>query len=620
MIDFGQIVAQSLSGLAYASTLFLVASGLSLIFGVTRIVNFAHGSFFMLGAYLAYTITSKLPQTPVGFWGGLLLAAALVGALGILMEVFILRRIYRAPELFQILATFGVILVVQNIVQVIWGSGELLAPRAPGLKGAVEILGQRFPEYDVALIFLGPLVLALIWLLLHKTRWGVLVRAATHDREMAASLGVNQGLLFTGVLFVGCFLAGFAGAVQIPKEAANLQMDINIIVETFVIVVIGGMGSILGAFLAAILIGQLHAFGVLAFPSLTLVLIFIVMAVVLIFRPMGLLGRRERPQRVHPEAMERPYAPASAGLTALWTVVLLVMLAVPLVATDYVLVILTEVCVLAIFAASLHFLMSVGGMVSFGHAAYFGLGAYIAALATVKLGVPMLLAMPVAALGAAVAGALFGWFCTRLFGVYLAMLTLAFAQILWSVSIQWVSLTGGDNGILGVKAASWLSSHASFYYFALLIAVSALTYMRRLVFSPFGYALRAGRDSPLRADATGVSVRNHQWFAFVLAGAFAGLAGALIMYQRGQAFPNDLSIAVSVDGLVMVLLGGIQTLTGPVAGALGYHLIQSELVRNFENYWRLILGTAIVLMVLLFPQGIVGALQNLSGRGRKAAA
>jgi branched-chain amino acid transport system permease protein len=406
--------------------------------------------------------------------------------------------------------------------------------------------------------------------------------------------------------------------VQIPKEAANLQMDLQVIVETFVIVVIGGMGSIFGAFLAAIIVGQVHAFGVVAFPSLTLVLIFLVMAVVLVFRPMGLLGRRERPQRLAPEAMERPYAPAARSVVILWAVALAALLAVPLFATDYALVILTEVCVLAVFAASLHFLMAVGGMVSFGHAAYFGAGAYLAALAAIKLGLPMALAILVAGFGSAAIGALFGWFCTRLFGVYLAMLTLAFAQILWSVSIQWVGVTGGDNGIVGIQAASWVASRASFYYFALFIAVAALVCLRQIVFSPFGYTLRAGRDSPLRADATGVNVRRHQWMAFVVSGAFAGLAGAVIAFQRGQVFPNDLSIATTVDGLVMVLLGGIQTLTGPVVGAVSYHLVNTELVRNFENYWRLILGTAIVLLVLAFPQGIVGAVQNFATRRRAA--
>lgn len=431
---------------------------------------------------------------------------------------------------------------------------------------------------------------------------------------MAASLGVNQGLLFTGVLFLGCFLAGFAGAVQIPKEAANLQMDLHIITETFVIVVIGGMGSVLGAFLAAILVGQIHAFGVLAFPSLTMVMIFLVMAVVLMFRPMGLLGRLEMPQRLPASAIERPYHPATRPLRALWVCALLLLLILPVFANDYALVIMTEVFILAVFAASLHLLMSVGGMVSFGHAAYFGLGAYAAALLATKLASPMIAAIVVAVLAAALASAIVGWFCTRLSGVYLAMLTLAFAQILWAISVQWVTVTGGDNGMLGVSAPSWIASKNSFYYFALFVSAIAIMAIRRLIFSPFGYTLRAGRDSIQRAEATGIYVAGHQWLAFIASGAFAGLAGGLVAFQRGQVFPNDLSIAVSVDSLVMVLLGGLQALTGPVIGAVGYHVIQTELVRNFENYWRLILGIAIILLVLMFPEGIVGALHRRFGQ------
>lgn len=430
---------------------------------------------------------------------------------------------------------------------------------------------------------------------------------------MAASLGVNQALLFTGVLFLGTFLAGFAGAVQIPREPANLQMDLNIITETFVIVVIGGMGSILGAFLAALLIGQIHSFGVLMFPSMTLVLIFLVMAVVLVFRPMGLLGRLAKPQRLPSSAIERPYEAANWQLRTLWIVVLLAAIGMPAVSGDYMLVIMTEVFVLAVFATSLHFLMSIGGMVSFGHAAYFGLGAYAAALLATRLDVPMVAAIVIAVLAAAVFGALFGWFCTRLSGVYLAMLTLAFAQILWSLSVQWVTVTGGDNGILGIQRAGWVTSKTSFYYFALAVSVSAIVSMRRLIFSPFGYTLRAGRDSMPRAGATGINVRGHQWLTFIASGAFAGLAGGLVAFQRGQVFPNDLSVATSVDALVMVLLGGLQTLAGPIVGAAAYHIAQTELVLNFESYWRLILGMAIILLVLAFPQGIVGALRNALG-------
>jgi branched-chain amino acid transport system permease protein len=615
VLDFPQLLAQFLSGLSYASTLFLVSSGLSLIFGVTRIVNFAHGSFYMLGAYIACSLTVRLPATPFGFWTGIIASGLAVGVAGIAMELLILRHIYRAPELFQILATFGVILIVQNLVQIIWGTEEIFAARAPGLRGVIDVAGQSFPEYDVALIVIGPLVLGATWLLVHKTRWGVLVRAATQDREMAASLGVNQSLLFTSVVFLGCVLAGLAGALQIPKDTANLQMDLNIITEAFVVVVIGGMGSVFGAFLAALLIGQTHAFGILLFPSLTLVMMFLLMAVVLVVRPFGFLGRAERPARGSAIGVEPLRAPDRRVHVAAGALLLLLLIA-PTVLNQYLQIILTEIFLLVLFAASLHLMMSIGGMVSFGHAAFFGVGAYAAALVATRLAMPMVAAITVGILAAALAGAVIGWFCTRLSGVYFAFLTLAFAQILWSIAVQWVSVTGGDNGILGVRVPAWLASSVSFYYFTLLASVAALWSMRRLVFAPFGYTLRAARDSPMRADATGVHVRSHQWAAFVLAGMFAGLAGGLVAFQRGRVFPNDISIATSVDSLVMVLLGGIQTVSGPLLGAAAYHLLRTELITRFEDLWRLILGVIIVLLVVGFPSGLGGALKQLSSHMR----
>jgi len=609
-----------MSGLSYSSTLFLVASGLSLIFGVTRIINFAHGSFFMVGAYVACSLTARLPATPLGFWSGLLMAALVAGLLGILMELIILRRIYRAPEIFQILATFGVILIVQNAVQLIWGSEEIFASRAPGLRGTVNILGQHFPQYDLVLIAIGPLVLIAIWFIVHKTRWGVLVRAATEDREMAASLGINQSLLFTSVVFLGCLLAGLAGALQIPKDTANLQMDLNIITEAFVVVVVGGMGSILGAFLAALVLGQTHAFGILAFPSLTLVMTFLLMAIVLVIRPLGFFGRMGRPARALGPSTEplrmadRRYHLAAAGL-------LLVLLAAPLVVGAYGQIILTEIFILSVFAASLHLMMSFGGMVSFGHAAFFGLGAYATAFAATRLGLPFVAALAMSVVVASLIGVVMGWFCTKLSGVYFAFLTLAFAQILWSVAVQWVDFTGGDNGILGLRLPALIAGTTAFYYFALLVSIAALLAMRQLVFAPFGYALRATRDSTMRADATGLNPRRHQLAAFVVSGMFAGLAGGLVAFQRGRVFPNDLSIATSVDSLVMVLLGGVQTLVGPVVGAAGYHLLRTELIRHFDELWRLILGTIIVLLVVAFPGGITGGVKQLvaaAGRWREA--
>src|SRR5712672_1014832 len=289
-------VVQFLTGLASAASLFLVASGLSIIFGVTRIVNFAHGAFYMLGAYVAFTLTERFSGA-FGFWGGIVVAALVVAAVGVLVEMLLLRRIYHAPELFQLLATFGLTLMVQDIVVLIWGPDDLLGRRAPGFRGAVDFFGQNIPTYDLFLILLSPIVLGILWLLFQRTRWGVLVRAATQDREMVAALGVNQKWLFTSVFALGVFLAGLGGALELPREAANHTMDVQVITEALVVVVIGGLGSVLGTFLAAIIVSELNAFGILVFPKISIVLVFLVMAIVLIVRPWGLLGRAEAAAR-----------------------------------------------------------------------------------------------------------------------------------------------------------------------------------------------------------------------------------------------------------------------------------------------------------------------------------
>jgi branched-chain amino acid transport system permease protein len=598
------LILQALSGLASASSLFLVASGLTVIFGVSRIVNFAHGSLYMLGAYIAWTLVTNLPRGHLGFWGGVLGAALLVALIGTAVEVLLLRRIYRAPELFQLLATFGVVLIVQDLALATWGPQDLLGPRAPGLRGSVEIAGAlRFPLYELLLIAVGPVVLGLLLLLFHRTRWGTLVRAATQDREMVGALGVNQRMLFTSVFFLGSFLAGLAGALQLPRESVNLHMDLAVIAEVFVVVVVGGLGSLLGAALAALLIAELHAFGILVFPRITLVLVFLVMAVVLVVRPHGLLGRPPEPARTGQGAAEPPIGPAPRPLLWLGAAALAAAVALPALAGDYALSVATEMAVLVLFAASLHFIMGPGGMASFGHAAYFGIGAYAAALAVKWLAAPMALGLALAPFAAGLFGLLFGLFCVRLSGVYSAMLTLAFAQIAWSIAFQWVEVTGGDNGVLGVWPGL---GRVPYYYLTLALCLGTTLLLRRVVRAPLGYALRAQRDSPLRAEAIGIDGFRVRWLAFGIAALAAGIAGGLFAYAKGSVFPTYMAIPRSVDALLMVLLGGVQTLSGPIVGALAFTALQEQLVRLTEM-WRLVLGAVIVALVLFFPQGLAGA-------------
>jgi branched-chain amino acid transport system permease protein len=609
------LAIQFLNGLASASSLFLVASGLTIIFGVTRVVNFAHGSLYMLGAYIALTIVSQLPRDPWLYWSGILVASVVVGLVGVAIEMLLLRRIYHAPELFQLLATFGVVLVVEDVALWIWGPEDRLGPRAPGLRGAVEILGQRFPQYELLLIAIGPVVLLLLWLLFTRTRWGTLVRAATQDREMVAALGVDQRWLFTSVFFLGAFLAGLGGALQVARAPTTLHMDLDIIAEVFVVTVVGGMGSVPGAFLAALLISQMHAFGIMVFPKITLVLTFLVMAVVLVVRPYGLLGRPPTHPRAAGPARAQPIGPAPRELRLVGLVALAAAAILPPLAGEYALIMATEMAILVLFAASLHFMMGPGGLASFGHAAYFGVGAYAGALLMKHFGAPMELGLALAPVAAGLAGVVVGFFVVRLEGVYLAMLTLAFAQIAWSAAFQWVEVTGGDNGILGVWPSAWARDRTVYYLFVLAICAGCTLALRHAIHSPFGYALRAARDNPLRAEAIGLDVARIRWAAFALASAFAGIAGALFAYAKGSVFPTYLAIPKSVDALLMVLLGGIETLSGPIVGALAFHGLQEQLVRVVEH-WRAAMGLVIVALVLAFPQGIAGYVRDRRERMR----
>lgn len=609
---------QTLNGLASASLLFLVALGLTLIFGVTRVVNFAHGSFFMVGAYLAVTFYDRLGGGWIGFWGGAVLAGIGVGLLGAIVEIVILRRIYRAPELLQLITTFGLVLLLKDAVLFFWGPEDILGPRAPGLTGAVSILGKPFPEYDLLLLALGPLVGLTVWLLLTRTDWGTRVRAATEDRDMAAALGINQALMFTGVFVLGSLLAGLAGALALPREPAKHTMDLEIIADVFVVTVVGGLGSLPGAYVAAVIIsvvkawcigiGDTRIFGVsFSFSKLTLVAEFIIMAIVLIVRPWGLFGTPQAPQRIAAASILPLPMP---DLRRAWPlgVVVLALVLLPFIADRFTVVLATDIIIFALFAASLGLIMGVGGMASFGHAAYFGAGAYAAAVAT-KAGAPFLLAIPAGVAFAGTLAIVFGWFCVRLSGVSLAMLTLAFAQITWAVAFQWDSVTGGSNGLIGIWPPDVLSGKIAYYFATLLLAGLAILAVWRTVHAPLGYLLRASRDSRIRAEAFGVDARLVQWRAIVAAGAAAGLAGALYVFSKGSLSPDSLAIPRSVDALAMVLIGGVQTLVGPVVGAVVFVTLQDWIVRA-TPYWHALLGTTLILITIIFPQGIVGTIRQ----------
>jgi len=625
------------TGLSQAGSLFLVASGLTLIFGVTRVVNFSHATFFMLGLYLAYTLV-ELTQSAhdlLGYGAMVLLSAFICALLGSLCERIFLRPVYRHAQLYQLLSTFALVLILGDAIVFLWGPEDLLGPRMPGLSGAVEFNGVKFPSYSLFMMVLGPLVLVLLRIFLHHTRAGLLIRAATWDREMLGALGVNQRLLFTGVFALGCGLSGLGGALQLPVQPAHVGLDLSTIGDTFVVVVLGGLGSIEGAYLAAFLIEELRAFlaalgtvHVLGYSvvlsKLNLVCEFLLLALVLIWRPWGLLGRaaaseahpsqsgqdtqQARFERVHLHHLTRkPGATAwRIGLCLVGAAALgLLLFSIWTWPESYVWVLLTECVIAALFAVSLQFMMQVGGIVSFGFALYIGLGAYVSAVCAQRFGLSLWGAL----IGVPFVGGALAWglsmLYVRLSGIYLAMMSLAVAQIAWSIVYQWDDLSGGSNGISGIWPSAFWSTPSHYFALCLLLMSMCLGLIWQMRTSVWGLAVRACADSPIRAKSMGLPRNSLLSQLMMVSAAFASLSGVLWVYSKGVVSPDVLEMQKSLEVILMVLLGGIESMFGALLGAFSLTIIQDYLMIEVP-YWRAALGLLMLMLIHFAPNGWMG--------------
>jgi branched-chain amino acid transport system permease protein len=280
------IVIQILHGLAYGMLLFLVASGLTLVFGMMNVLNIAHASFYMLGAYFSYQMLKMVGN----FWVGLVVCPLLVGLLGVFMERFLLRRVHAGGHVQEFVITFGILFVINELVKWIWGTAPLPVPIPPALSGSVMIMGNVYPAYRLFILFFSLGILIFLAFILMKTRLGITVRAAVSDRDMVSALGTNTPRVFMLVMGIGTWLAGLAGVIAGPFISTYPGMALEILVDCFIVTVTGGLGSLLGAVVASFLIGQLSSFGILFIPRFAIVFAFLLMAVVLIIKPSGLFG------------------------------------------------------------------------------------------------------------------------------------------------------------------------------------------------------------------------------------------------------------------------------------------------------------------------------------------
>lgn len=278
---------QGLVGLSVAMYLWLLAAGLTIVFGVLGVLNFAHGSLFMLGAYFAFTFYGLWG---VNFWLAIALSLVSVGVVGYLLERFFLRHIYDQDLAYQLLLTFGFILIFDDAVKMVWGGVAKIPPMPGFFEGTLSAFGRPFPIYNLFIIGAGLVVAVVLWLIFEKTWWGKMVRASASDREMASAIGVNIPTIFTGVFVFGAMLAALGGALGTPVRVVAPGIGGAMIIQAFIITVIGGLGNLKGAFVGAVIVGVVSAYGILLFPVFELFLIFLIMAVVLMVKPQGLFG------------------------------------------------------------------------------------------------------------------------------------------------------------------------------------------------------------------------------------------------------------------------------------------------------------------------------------------
>jgi len=616
-MDLSFLTVQVLSALRQAAFLFLISSGLTLIFGVLNILNFAHGALYMLGAYFVYALTLHLTG-PAGFLIAVLAAPLGVALIAVLIETSLLRRIYAQEEIYQLLLTYALVLIIDDLAKIVFGPEFKSIPKPEMLSGSVTLFGGTVPVYTLLVVVLAPAVAFLLWYLLYRTKTGKVVRATSSDREMADALGINMSALFTLVFAFGAVLAGLGGALAGPVRTVFPGVGTEVIIESFVVVVIGGLGNLWGALIGSILIASLETVGIILFPEFEMSLIYLLMVVVLVVRPWGLFGRPFKVKALSEKnlAMEsQEISPVHFSVHPVmrWAPLLL-LLFVPLVAGRFYQYLLTQIFIASLMAVAFNLLLGTTGLLSFGQAAFFGVGAYTVGLLLTKGGFGTLPALFLSPVVAAAAAGVIGFFCVRLSGVHFAMLTLAFGQLIFTVAYKWYGLTGGDNGIQGIPvmpiplgglATLDLGSNRAMYYFVLVVVGLSVELLRRIRSSPFGATLKAIRENGQRASFLGVNIKLYQWTAFVVAGAFTGLAGGLFAMMEKSISPEIIHWSKSAEPVFMTIIGGIYTFVGPVAGAVVYVILNSYLVAWTEK-WALVLGLVLLTLVLLLPGGVVG--------------
>ena len=551
---FGQLLLGLINGSFYA----LLSIGLAVIFGLLNIINFAHGAQYTAGAFLAWML---LNYVGVNYWAALVLVPLIMAVFAVVTERLLISRTYRMDHLYGLLLTFGIALLIEGGLRQAYGVSGLPYTIPKALSGGVNLGFMFLPWYRGWAVLVSLALCLLVWALMEKTRIGAMLRAATENPVVVRSFGINVPLLITLTYALGVALASVAGVIAAPIYQVSPMMGSNLVVVVFAVVVIGGMGSIMGAIVSGFGLGVIEGLTKVFYPEAANLAIFIIMVLVLLCKPAGLFGKPLQVQNVL--AAEATREPVQLGRRAM-RVAMAALAVLALAAPWFVYpTFLMKVLCFALFAAAFNLLVGYVGLLSFGHAAFFGAAAYATGIVMKLLGATPELGLLAGALTGGLLGLAFGAIAIRRQGIYFAMITLALSQLVYFIAVQ-AGFTGGEDGLQSVPRGKlfgiWdLDGVMPMYYFTLAVFALGYAFVLRVLNSPFGEVIRSVRDNEQRARSLGYSTSRYKLLAFTLSASLAGLAGGLKVLVFGVASLTDVHWHANGEVVLMALLGGIGT-------------------------------------------------------------
>jgi branched-chain amino acid transport system permease protein len=625
-----QVLFAIFNGLTTGLAVFLVAAGITLIFGILRILNFAHGSFFMIGAYIVFSFVGTGTQSLAAFVGYSLVAGVVVGGLGYIVDLVVLRRLRHLDEATNLIATFALLMLCDGAVKLIWGLDPHTVSPPDALGSAVKLAGIYMPALSLFTIAFGVAVFLLLDLFITRMWLGKVIQSVAKDAWMANMLGINVPVIFTATVVAAFALAGFAGGLLVPNQSLSPALSQSYLLQAFIVVIIGGIGSVRGAFVASLLLGLIESLNVIVFPNQPGLAIYVAMVAFLLWRPRGLFFQASSQEAqvgggghdAHAGGARRRLRFGTATKIVLGLVVAALVYSVPAWANQGLMFLAGVTLIEALFALSWNLLYGVTGLAAFGHAAFFAVGAYfVGVLLKLFPGVPFLLVLAASALvGGLIACGVGAAAIRRTTGIALAILTMALGEIL-KIVIGYTELLGKDDGlaaiprpVIGAFGVSLdLASGTAYYLFLCVVCTLVAGMLWWFTASQHGRVLRAIRQDAMRAEFIGVKVQRYRVLAFTVSGAVATLAGGLQAPWTQIVTPEIANVVHSTQPMLNSLLGGVGYFWGPAVGALVFGVLGYG-TRTLVGISELVSGAVLLSIVLAAPSGLLGTMSALFDR------